>query len=210
MDITELSMDIIRTLGGPGIALLLAAEALFPPIPGEVLLPFVGVTAAAEGRGVLAPILWTTTGSVLGGLGVYGIGRGLGLRRARGLADGVPLLDPADVDTAVRFFDRHGTAAVITARFVPVVRTFISVPAGIERMPVALFALATGIGSGIWNGVFVTVGYLFGTAGGDALQRFVQIYSTVLAVIAAVAIAGFVRRRLRDRRQQVGRSTLEP
>lgn len=65
--------------------LVIASEALFPPIPGEVLLPFAGVTASANGQHVLVPIFWTTLGSVLGGLGVYAVGRALGLRRTTAL-----------------------------------------------------------------------------------------------------------------------------
>ena len=75
----------------------------------------------------------------------------------------------------MRFFARFGFPAVMLARFVPMVRTFISIPAGVERMPVWLFALATGIGSGIWNAAFVAAGYAFGQAGGEALEGFVRI-----------------------------------
>lgn len=200
MSLADLAVSVMEALGGPGIALVIAAEAIFPPVPGEVLLPFAGVTAAANGQGLLAPILWTTLGSVLGGLAVYGAGRALGLRRTRALFARVPLLEPADVDAAVRFFDRFGVLAVALARFVPMVRTVISVPAGIERMRVVSFAAATGLGSGIWNAAFVGAGYLFGVAGGQALESFVRAYSLVLAGAGAVALAVFVRRRWRVRR----------
>ncbi|GAA1732945.1 DedA family protein [Brachybacterium phenoliresistens] len=200
MSLADLAISLMEALGGPGIALVIAAEALFPPVPGEFLLPFAGVTAAATGQNVLVPIFWTTLGSVLGGLLVYGAGRALGLRRTRALVARIPLLDAADVDTAVRFFDRFGFPAVMLARFVPMVRTFISVPAGIERMRVISFVAATGLGSGIWNAAFVLAGYLFGIAGGEALESFVRTYSLVLAVVGLLGIAVFARRRLRARR----------
>ncbi|EWS82080.1 membrane protein [Brachybacterium phenoliresistens] len=200
MSLADLAISLMEALGGPGIALVIAAEALFPPVPGEFLLPFTGVTAAATGQNVLVPIFWTTLGSVLGGLLVYGAGRALGLRRTRALVARIPLLDAADVDTAVRFFDRFGFPAVMLARFVPMVRTFISVPAGIERMRVISFVAATGLGSGIWNAAFVLAGYLFGIAGGEALESFVRTYSLVLAVVGLLGIAVFARRRLRARR----------
>lgn len=206
MHLTDLALQVMEFLGGPGMALVIAAEALFPPVPGELLLPFAGVTAAANGDHVLVPLAWTTLGSVLGGLGVYAVGRALGLRRTRALVRRVPLLQESDVDAAVRFFDRFGFAAVAIARFVPMVRTVISVPAGIERMPVFLFALATAVGSGIWNAVFVITGYVFGLAGGQALEGFVRLYSAVVAVLGIAALAVFVAHRLRARRLRARRA----
>lgn len=201
MDITALAIAIMDALGGPGTALVIAAEAVFPPIPGEVLLPFAGVSAAEAQQSVLVPVFWTTLGSVLGGLVMHTLGRALGLERARHLFDRIPLMKSSDVDAAVRFFDRYGFWAVLLARFVPMVRTFISIPAGIERMPLWLFALATGTGSGIWNAVFVVTGYLFGVAGGAALNRFVQVYSLFLAVMGAIALVGFLRSRWKEKRR---------
>lgn len=130
MDVTALALALMERLGGPGLLLVIAAEALFPPVPGEVLLPFAGVAAAAEGRSVLWPLGWTTAGSVLGGCAVYGIGRALGEARTRALVRRVPLLEETDVDRAMAFFARWGFPAVALARFVPMVRTVISVPAG--------------------------------------------------------------------------------
>ena len=88
------------------------------------------------------------------------------------------------------------------ARFVPMVRTFISIPAGVERMPVWLFALATGIGSGIWNAAFVAAGYAFGQAGGEALEGFVRIYSSIVAGIGILALVGLATQRIRSRRDR--------
>ena len=201
MDVTARAIGLMELLGGPGIALVIAAEALFPPVPGEVLLPFAGVSAAANGQHVLVPILWTTAGSVLGGLGVYAVGRTLGERRTRALIDRIPLLEQQDVDRALRFFDRFGFPAVALARFVPMVRTVISIPAGVERMPVSLFALATGLGSGIWNAVFVVAGYWFGLAGGELLEGFVRIYSLIIGALGVLAAIGLIAQRLRARRR---------
>lgn len=164
------------------------------------------MSAARDGQHVLVPLLWTTLGSVIGGLGVYALGRVLGLRRTRAMARRLPLLEKRDVDAAMRFFERWGFPAVVLARFVPMVRTFISVPAGIERMPVWLFALATALGSGIWNAVFVVAGYAFGQAGGETLEGFVRLYSWTVAGIGLLAGAGFLSRRLRSRR----RARVEP
>ena len=121
MDVTAWAIALMEFLGGPGTALVIASEALFPPVPGEVLLPFAGVTAAANGQHVLVPIFWATLGSVLGGLGVYAVGRALGLRRTTALVRRLPLLEEKDVTMAMRFFERWGFPAVALARFVPMV-----------------------------------------------------------------------------------------
>lgn len=209
MDFTAWALALMELLGGPGTALVIAAEALFPPIPGEVLLPFAGVAAAADGQHVLVPLAWTTLGSVVGGLGVYAVGRILGLRRTRAVARRLPLLEERDVDAAMRFFDRWGFPAVAIARFVPMVRTVISLPAGIERMPVWLFALATGLGSGVWNALFVVTGYTFGQAGGEALEGFVRLYSEIVAVLGVIAVIVVVVRRVRAGRERPAPPTLE-
>lgn len=200
MDVTAWALALMEHLGGPGTMLVIALEALFPPVPGEVLLPFAGVAAAADGDSVLVPIAWTTAGSVLGGLAVYAVGRLLGLRRTTALVRRLPLLEEGDVEVAMRFFARYGVPAVALARCVPMVRTFISIPAGIERMPVGLFALATGLGSGIWNAAFVVAGFLFGQAGGETLESFVRVYSLLVAVAGLIGAGGLALRRLRARR----------
>lgn len=209
MDFTSWAIALMELLGGPGTALVIAAEALFPPIPGEILLPFAGVTAADQGQHVLVPLAWTTAGSVVGGLGVYAVGRTLGLRRTKAVVRRLPLLEEHDVDAAMRFFDRWGFPAVAIARLVPMVRTVISIPAGIERMPVWLFALATGLGSGVWNALFVVAGYAFGQAGGETLEGFVRLYSGVVAAIGLLAVIIVAVRRLRTRRERPAPPTLE-
>lgn len=208
MDLSRIAVDVMDALGGPGLALVIAAEALFPPVPGELLLPFAGVRAAAQGHSPLRPVLWTTSGSVLGGLGVYAAGRALGAERTRALVRRVPLLEERDVDAAIRFFERFGLPAVALARFVPMVRTVISIPAGIERMPLGLFALATGIGSGVWNAAFILAGFAFGMAGGEVLEGFVRLYSTLIAVVGIIAATVFLGARWRSRRR-LRRPTLE-
>ena len=114
MDVTAWAIALMEILGGPGTALVIASEALFPPIPGEVLLPFAGVTAAANGQHVLVPIVWTTLGSVLGGLGVYAVGRALGLRRTKALVRRLPLLEEHYYGrlTRAEVHERFGLAAL--------------------------------------------------------------------------------------------------
>lgn len=201
MDLTRIAVDLMELLGGPGIALVIAAEALFPPIPGEVLLPFTGVAAARHGQHVLVPIAWTTLGSVVGGFGVYAVGRALGLQRTRALIARLPLLEIHDVDVAVRFFQRYGFPAVLLARFVPMVRTFISIPAGIEAMPLRWFLPLTLAGSLLWNSAFILAGYQLGE-NWHIVERYAELLQWLVIVGATVLVGWFVVRKVRGSRDR--------
>lgn len=108
MSVTDWAVGVIEAMGGPGVALVLALTSGFPPIPGELLLPFVGVTAAVRGPGWWWGVAWTTAGSPAGALGLYGAGRPVGERRVRALIARVPSSEAADADVATAWFARHG------------------------------------------------------------------------------------------------------
>lgn len=149
-------------LGGPGAAIIVGLENVFPPIPSEVILPLAGFSAAQGTFTLGGAIFWTTLGSVLGALLAYGLGYWLGAERVRALFGRVPLIRVEDFDKAEGWFSRHGTASVFFGRMVPVVRSLISIPAGVARMNILLFLMLTTAGSLIWNSIFVVGGYLLG------------------------------------------------
>ncbi|HEX2317208.1 MAG TPA: DedA family protein [Thermomonospora sp.] len=154
--------DVIDALGAVGVGLLTALENLFPPVPSEVILPLAGFTASQGRVNVVAVTVAATLGSLLGALLLYGLGAWLGHERACRLADRLPLVDTAELDRATSWFTAHGGKAVLFGRVVPVVRSLVSVPAGIERMPLARFCLYTTVGSAVWNTLFVSAGYVLG------------------------------------------------
>ncbi|MFF5173407.1 DedA family protein [Micromonospora sp. NPDC000089] len=191
---------LVERLGGPGAGLAVALENLFPPIPSEVILPLAGF-AAAQGRiSLLSAILWTTLGSVLGAWVLYGIGAALGRDRMRALAARLPLIKLDDVDRTEAWFLRHGVKAVFFGRMIPVFRSLISVPAGVERMRIGTFLLYTTLGSAVWNTVFVLAGYLLG-ANWHVVEGYVGSFQKVVIVVCAAGAGWFVVRRIRrDRR----------
>ena len=156
------AVGVMEALGGPGAALVVGLENVFPPIPSEVILPLAGFSAAQGTFTLAGAIFWTTLGSVLGAILAYGLGFWLGAERVRALFDRVPLIQVADFDKAEGWFTRHARGAVFFGRMVPVVRSLISIPAGVERMSLLLFVLLTTAGSLIWNSLFVVAGYLLG------------------------------------------------
>lgn len=159
------AIDVIERLGYLGLALLVALENVFPPIPSEIILPLAGFLAGDGRMDLGAALLAATAGSVAGALVLYGVGFAFGEQRVRAGVDrwGKWLrLTQADIDRADAWFDRHGGLAVLLCRLIPIVRSLISIPAGLRRMPVGRFLLLTAVGSAVWNAVLIGAGWVLG------------------------------------------------
>ncbi|WP_371659659.1 DedA family protein [Streptomyces sp. NBC_00280] len=192
--------DLMDTLGAPGAGLAIALENLFPPLPSEVILPLAGFAASTGQMSLLAALLWTTAGSVVGALALYGVGALLGRDRTVALAARLPLVKVSDIEKTEAWFLRHGTKAVFFGRMIPVFRSLISVPAGVERMPLPVFLGLTTLGSALWNTAFVCAGYLLGDNWAEVTTA-VSAYSKVVLIGAAVALAAFIAVRIKRRAQ---------
>ncbi|GGU17952.1 DedA family protein [Streptomyces lavendofoliae] len=187
--------SLMDTLGAPGAGLAIALENLFPPLPSEVILPMAGFASATGRIGLVAALLWTTAGSVVGALALYGVGALLGRERTIAIAAKLPLVKVTDIERTEAWFARHGTKAVFFGRMIPIFRSLISVPAGIERMPLPVFLGLTTLGSAIWNTAFVLAGYALGD-NWEQVTHYVSLYSKVVLVVAVCAVAAFVGLRL--------------
>ncbi|MDX6261567.1 MAG: hypothetical protein QOH84_3255 [Kribbellaceae bacterium] len=185
------AIDLMEKLGAPGAGLAVALENLFPPLPSEVILPLAGFAANRGDLGLVSAILFTTLGSVVGALALYGVGAALGRERTRALAARLPLVKVEDVDKAEEWFNRHGAKAVLIGRLVPVVRSLISVPAGVERMTVPLFLALTALGSAVWNSALIVAGYALGEKW-QVVESSVGVLQYVVLGGAAAAVAWFV------------------
>ncbi|TDQ52303.1 membrane protein DedA with SNARE-associated domain [Actinorugispora endophytica] len=190
-------VGLMESLGGPGAGLAIALENLFPPIPSEAILPLAGFAASRGELGLVEAIAWTTAGSVVGALALYWIGALLGRDRFRALASRVPLVKVSDVDRTEAWFRRHGAKAVFLGRMIPLFRSFISVPAGIERMPMAVFLAFTALGSLIWNTAFVLAGYLLGESW-HLVEQYAGVASKAVVAAVGAAVLCFVAVRLRE------------
>ena len=189
---------VMRTIGAPGVGVATALETVFPPVPSEVVLPLAGFTASRGHYGVTAAVLWATVGSLVGALVLYQAGAAWGVERLCRTAERIPLLHARDVERSVDWFGRHGRTAVFVGRLVPGVRSLISIPAGIDRMPVLQFAAYTTAGSLLWNAVLIGAGYQLGSRW-HLIEGYVSDASTVAYVLLAAAVAVFVVRRTRRR-----------
>jgi membrane protein DedA with SNARE-associated domain len=155
-------LSMMQQYGYPGIALLMALENIFPPIPSELILTFGGLLAAYAGVDLWLVIASATVGSLLGAILLYLIGRLLSPDRLKVLFAGrlgrLLHLQPSHIDQALEWFRRVGLPAVFFCRFLPMVRSLISIPAGSARISWLPFLCLTALGSFLWNTTLVWAG----------------------------------------------------
>ena len=191
--IVQAVVSLVGALGAPGVGIAVAAENLFPPIPSEVILPSAGFAAASGSMGLVNAIVWATIGSVVGALALYALGAWFGRARFYSLASKIPFVKEADIERAEAWFVRRGPLAVLLGRVVPVVRSLISIPAGIERMKLLPFTLYTAIGSALWNSVLIGAGYALG-ANWAIVEGWISRYQLIVFGLAGIALVVWVVR----------------
>lgn len=189
-------LSLMESIGELGVGLAILIETFVPPIPSEAVLPGAGFLAY-DGR-MNAWLAWAaaTIAAVIGAWMWYGIGALLGRNRTRALVGRIPLMEFEDFDKAEAFFLKWGGVAVLLGRCVPLVRSFISIPAGIEKMNFAKFTMYTLVGSGVWNGIWIGLGYAFGPAIKPVLEQWSGVISNLVLVVIALLVLWFVVVRL--------------
>ena len=189
----------MRTIGAPGVGVATALETVFPPVPSEVVLPLAGYTASQGNYGLVAALVCATIGSVVGALVLYYLGVAWGKERLCATAERIPLLHARDVDRAIGWFGQpRPDARSSWAAWSPESASFISIPAGIDRMPLPQFTAYTAAGSLVWNTVLIGAGYELGAQWHRVEKYFGDVANAVYALLA-LAVAWFVVRRLRQR-----------
>lgn len=213
-DLTEWVNDVIDAIGYFGVAFLVALENVFPPIPSEVVLPAAGIWASERGSVVelIAMIVAATIGSVIGAWALYGVGAAYGETRIRAFVAkngkwfGV---SEADLDKADAWFNDRQEAAVLVCRCVPLLRSLVSVPAGIRKMDPLRFTLYTTLGSLVWNGALISLGY-FGSAHIDTVADAIEKVQYLVVGVILIGLVWFVWARIiRPRRSGSGGSAAE-
>ena len=182
-------IETITATGYWGIFLLMLLESVFPPIPSELIVPFAGFAIERGDLNFIGVLVATTSGAGVGTLPWYIAGRLLGLGRTKWLADKFGrwlAMNSDEIDVASDWFRRYGPAIVFAGRLVPLIRTVISVPAGIAAMPLGAFLAASALGALVWNSILVGSGYLL--ASHYHLVERVLDPATMIVLIACVAI----------------------
>jgi membrane protein DedA with SNARE-associated domain len=181
---TDWIIQTISQWGYAGIFAVMLAESIFPPIPSELIIPFAGFAAANGDLNFFGVLAAATIGAVVGMLPWYYAGRLFGLERVRRLADRfgrVMTLNAEEIDVAVNWFHRFGPIIVLFGRLMPLIRTLISIPAGLARMPLPVFLLASTSGALIWNIILTSAGYL--------LHEHYELVEVILDPLSYVVLA---------------------
>ena len=191
----EIIISFMDQFGYLGIMLFVALENVFPPIPSEVILAFGGFMTTYTSLHVIGVIISATIGSVVGAIILYFIGKLLNKERLISIVSGkvgkILRLKPKDIEKADKWFDERGNIAVFFCRFIPIVRSLISIPAGMSDMPIRSFLLFTTIGTLIWNTVLVVLGSKMGE-NWTKIVDFISEYATITLVVLVVGFIAFV------------------
>lgn len=196
--------NIMEQFGYLGILLMMALENLFPPIPSEIVLPFGGFLTTYTNITVWGVVLAATIGSLLGAVILYWIGTLLDVDRLERIIKRwgrIARIKVEDVHKADAWFDKYGYWTVLIGRMVPVVRSLISIPAGMSNMRFGLFMLFTVIGTLIWNSILITVGVILGESWHD-ITSFMDLYSDIVYFFLAVIFAILLYLYFRKKRQR--------
>lgn len=198
----EIILSIMGKYGYIGVFLLIMIENVFPPIPSEVILLFGGFMTTYTKLNIFGMIVASTLGSLFGAIILYYIGKIFNKDRLKKLISGklgkILRLKVSDIDNADSWFDNKGNKAVFFCRFIPLVRSLISIPAGMSEMPMVKFLLYTLFGSLIWNTVLVIVGSVVGenwTKIVGILDTYSHIVVIILSIIFVVVVYFFYRNR---------------
>jgi membrane protein DedA with SNARE-associated domain len=198
----EWMAEFVNQFGYAGVLLLIAIETIFPPIPSEVILTFSGFLTTYTTMSIWGVVVSATIGSITGAMVLYGIGRWLNPHRLQHWLNGrigrLLHFNPNDVERAVGWFSRKGASAVFFCRFIPIIRSLISIPAGISRINIWKFLVLTGAGTVIWNFILVYAGSLAGESW-DRITNYMDVYASfalaILIVLALLLVFLFYKKR---------------
>lgn len=194
-------ISIMSKYGYIGVFLLILIENIFPPIPSEVILPFSGFMTTVTTMNIFGVVTSATFGSVMGAVILYELGRVLNVDRIKKIVARwgyILRLTEEDIDKTNNWFQKHGYGAVFFGRMVPIIRSLISIPAGMAKMNMPKFILYTTLGTVIWNFALVFAGTLLGESW-EKILDFMNVYSEftyfVLAFLVIIFIVVYIIKR---------------
>ncbi|MEG1475484.1 MAG: DedA family protein [Longicatena sp.] len=187
-------LSFMSSYGYWAIAFLIAIENIFPPIPSEVILTFGGFMTTYTDMHILYVIIYATVGSLIGAIILYGVGRLVSVERLSRLAEGkvgtVLHFKVDDIEKARLWFEKRGYITVFFCRFIPIVRSLISIPAGLAKMNFFSFLMLTTLGTLIWNSVLVYAGAYAGASWEKIADYMGTFSSIVLIVLLIICLVG--------------------
>ncbi|MBC1497179.1 DedA family protein [Listeria welshimeri] len=194
---------IMADFGYIGIFLLIMVENLFPPIPSEIILTFGGFMTTVSSLNVVMVIIVATLGSVVGAILLYKVASYFGKERLTKIVlkyGRILRLRESDIERAESFFLKYGSWAVFLCRMIPLIRSLISIPAGMTKMTMSRFLVLTTAGSLLWNTVLIGLGALLGESWNEIvvfMDSFSTIIYSIIAGLLIVGLAFFIRARFK-------------
>ena len=182
-NLTDILSTIIFELGYIGIFISTGLEYACFPVSSEILLPFIGYSVAKTGLSFGLSLLSATFGGIVGSFFCYWCGRFMGCFIENTLCKKFITVDKT-LNKAKGFFNKHGNGSVLFGRVFPLVRTYISIPAGMSKMPISKFLFFTGIGALVWNTILMGCGYLFGEHWQEVNTIFSENKTLIILILA--------------------------
>ena len=199
-------IETMEQYGYTGILLLIALENIFPPIPSEVILTFGGFMTTHTSMSVMGVVAYSTIGSVMGAVILYGIGLLIDVEKLERIVDKwghILRLTKKDIQKANNWFTKYGVWTIFFCRLIPLIRSLISIPAGMSHMNFGLFLLLTSLGTLIWNIILVNIGAAVGDSW-ELIVVYMDIYSnivyTILALLLILFISLYITKRMKLRK----------
>ncbi|WP_249871238.1 DedA family protein [Oceanobacillus saliphilus] len=196
--------DVMEQLGYLGVFLMMALENIFPPIPSEIVLPFGGFLTTYTELTVIGILVAATLGSVIGAMILYSVGLLIDVERLEKIVDRwghVLRVSKEDIHRADAWFDKYGYWTVLFCRMIPLIRSLISIPAGMSNMKFTVFLFFTTIGTFIWNIILISVGVVLGENWEDILG-IMDMYSSVVYILVGIAVVLFAVWYMRKKRKK--------
>ena len=199
----EFAVSLIDQIGLFGASLLIAIEVIILPIPSELILLLTGFNVSIQNFGFISALIVTTFGSLVGALFLYGLGSGFSEERLEKLVSKYGKyvgLYVKDLQKTASWFERYGAQLVFFGRLIPLIRSLVSIPAGLTKMKLSKFIIFTTLGSGIWNFIWITLGFYLGDkwSSAEKYAKYLDYLVYVGVVIAAIyfgrkVIIGFMK-----------------
>lgn len=195
--------SIMADFGYIGIFILIMVENLFPPIPSEIILTFGGFMTTVTSLNVMMVIIVATLGSVVGAILLYKVASYFGKERLTKIVlkyGRILRLKESDIERAENFFLKYGSWAVFLCRMIPLIRSLISIPAGMTKMKMSKFLILTTAGSLLWNTVLIGLGAMLGESWSEIvvfMDSFSTIIYSIIAILVVVGLGFFFRARFK-------------
>lgn len=192
----EFAVNLIDQIGLLGASLLIAIEVVILPIPSELILLLTGFNVSIGNFGFLAALIATTIGSLVGALFLYFMGYAFSEERLEYLVERFGKyvgLYVKDLQKTAAWFERHGPQLVFFGRLIPLIRSLVSIPAGLTKMKMSKFIIFTTLGSGIWNSIWLTLGFFLGDKWSSA-EKYAKYLDYLVYIGVVIAVIYFGRK----------------